>query len=91
MAILQGTLSEELISRSEKAVLKGIFRASQLNEGLIALQKVNLSIDPKRRIDAALREVVDTQLEVYLRHRIEVALESIKIPAISKLETAQSE
>jgi hypothetical protein len=40
MAILQSTLSDDIISRQERSVLRGVNRAAQLNEGILAIDKV---------------------------------------------------
>jgi len=44
MAILQSTLSEEILSRQERAVVRGIYHAAQMNEALVAVIKINESL-----------------------------------------------
>lgn len=43
MAILQGALVEPLLSRQQIAVVREIAHAAQLNEALIAIQKLDLT------------------------------------------------
>jgi len=92
MAILQSSLSEEYLSKSEKAVLKGVFRANQLCEGYMILAKMKSTFTSSSvQTDTFLAHGEITSLQAYIRSRIEVVLKSTKIPARPKLESTPSD
>lgn len=78
MAIVQSSLAEEILSRQERAVIRGIYRASQLAEALVALKKV-------RELSASSRMAKPVQsvdpIEEYLTQAVVDALENTKVPA----------
>lgn len=91
MAIVQASLAEEILTRQERAVLRGIYRASQLTEALVMLQKIDMNIDPSHAGSIPVtREVtvrpekdhVD-QLKTYLANCIVAALLNTKVPTAS--------
>jgi hypothetical protein len=89
MAIIQSSLAEEILSRQERAVIRGIYRASQLADALVALDKAtsvpkgtlgcgNQSADSHKPEDAKV-----TEIRAYLAQAIEGALKSINVPSIN--------
>lgn len=85
MAIVQASLVEEILNRQEKAVLRGIYRASQLAEALNALDKVNLVVTSFGVADAKLPASCNqqyTELRTFLANAIHVALSTTKVPSI---------
>jgi len=85
MAIVQASLVEDLMSRHEKAVLRGVYRASQLNEGLVQLQRIkdHLQRPESRGGTNVLDDDSLKRLEEYLTSAIRSALVSTKTPAKS--------
>jgi len=92
MAIVQSSLAEEILSRQERAVLRGIYRASQLSDALITLEKVVTSSLPSTEPIGASKDRTDhvEALRVYLRQGIVAALVNTKVPAKSLTRTDSS-
>jgi len=87
MAIIQSSLVEEILTRQEKAVIRGIYRASQLNEALTQLDKI---VDLYSRDELVKNEILSDEnkthylnLKAYLLNSIATALVSTKVPAIN--------
>lgn len=89
MAIVQSSLTEEILSRQEKAVIRGIYRAQQLSEARTALQKTLYSVAQDDGNSAkALSHNTDAttkvaELYAYLNSAIVSALVNTKVPAKS--------
>jgi len=89
MAIVQASLAEEILSRQERAVIRGIYRASQLAEALNALNKTVSSLPSSGSqiantngglTDTKTKEQV-VKLTAYLACAIESALINTNVPA----------
>jgi hypothetical protein len=85
MAILQSSLSEEVLSRQERAVIRGIHHASQINEALIQLRKTVISVETvtqvgKNRTASALAEHI-SNMDQYLVRKLSDAILNTKVPA----------
>jgi hypothetical protein len=88
MAILQSTLADDVISRQERSVLRGINRAVQLNEGVLALDKVGNTFSAANGVEVP--EGTDNRFPVtkenlavireYLLTQIASALVNTRIP-----------
>lgn len=94
MALVQASLAEEILTRHERAVIRGIYRASQLSEGLLQLDKTVAMIKPEYNSQTGkVSEFTQTAQEIrlYLADQIVSALTSIKIPAaqVGKVSTTQ--
>lgn len=89
MAIVQSSLAEEILSRQERAVLRGIYRASQLAEAIMSLDKVgsvlsdSSAVGPKSGLPFASDNTNITELRSYLQQAIKQALVATKVPALS--------
>jgi hypothetical protein len=88
MAVTLSTLAEEILSKQERAVIRGIYRAAQLNEALVLLQKAKLSFNDhtnssERTTDKDLMKSHVALLEQYLTDSIRIALVATKVPASS--------
>jgi hypothetical protein len=86
MAIIQSSLTEEILSRQEKAVIRGIYRAQQLSETKIALEKCKMSVVAFGAADAEIPAKYAehyAKLLAYLESAILSALVSTKVPAVS--------
>jgi hypothetical protein len=92
MAIVQASLQEDILPRSERAVIRGIYHASQLSEALIALSKIEDSLNNKCNEAVKLRthinfkESID-QMKHYLAVQIANALVSTKVPATKNADS----
>lgn len=83
MAILQSTLAEEILSRQQRAIVRSIVKASQLNEALVILNKVT-EVNYAGQRAAGLKvihsdNVIDIQN--YLISSINEVLTNTKVPA----------
>lgn len=84
MAITQALLAEEILSRQERAVVRGIHRASCLAEALNALEKTYAASQSCGTGKSGESSVNDKQyllLKAYLAMAIQNALVSTKAPA----------
>jgi len=84
MAIVQSSLNEEILNRQERAIIRGIYRAAQLHEGLVQLQKIQDHIDSISRTfgtENARRFDHVNSIKQYLAGHILEALNSTKLPA----------
>jgi len=96
MAIVQASLAEDILSKQERAVLRGIYRASQLTEAIIAIQKVDATLvamsdrDPIKGTTSDSTRVAINQLKSFLARSVESALVSTKVPASSAVEKISS-
>jgi hypothetical protein len=98
MSIVKDSLAEEILSRQERAVIRGIYRAAQLREALVELRKTVQVILPEAAESAPngkdrSASVVNTKykdLEVYLAESIDTALVSTKVPAHNPMKTKSS-
>jgi len=84
MAIVQASIAEEVLSRQERAVIRGVYRAAQLYEALIALQKVSAVLRELVPANSAVKPEslkVAEPIALYLAKQIVTALESTKVPA----------
>jgi hypothetical protein len=88
MAIIQSSMNEEILSRSEKAVIRGIYRASQLAEAKVSLEKTMLAFMNDQNRSAVETSINDhvKLLNAYFNHAISVALLSTKVPSFSQAE-----
>jgi len=92
MAIVQASMAEEILNRSERAVIRGIYRASQLAEAKASLQKTVLALESFGTASnnagqpTLFKEHVKS-IEEYLSNAISVALVSTKVPASRKPES----
>jgi hypothetical protein len=88
MAIVQASLAEEILTRQERAVIRGIYRASQLAEARKSLDQVIIT-DERYVSNNPIGSTVhkpsmhDLEIREYLDNAIVAALASIKIPASS--------
>lgn len=87
MAIVQSSLAEEILSRQERAVIRGIYRASQLAEALNALDKATQfttkSCGAAESGDPSVNSHCDTNvanIRAYLVLAIENALVTTNVP-----------
>lgn len=92
MAIVQASLTEEILSRQERAVLRGIYRAAQLAEGIQALDKVCLVLDgpsisqAPSKGDSKIDVTKDPRTNVlrsFLSDACVAALAATKVPTLS--------
>lgn len=92
MAIVQASLADEILSRQERAVLRGIYRASQLAEALVSLNKTcsvlaaaHDGADPKLgdHHSDQYSDTSTTKLGDYLSKAIIAALAATKTPTPS--------
>jgi hypothetical protein len=88
MAIVQASIQEEVLPRSERAVIRGIYHASQLSEALVTLCKVEASIEEQRAATVrsatpAIPKETISLMKDYLVRQIASALVSTKLPATS--------
>lgn len=87
MAITLSSLAEETLNRQERAIVRGIYRASQLNEAVMQLDKItNLySTDElvKNEMLSVEKKAHYLKLKQYLLNSISQALISTKVPAIA--------
>lgn len=89
MAIVQSSLTEEILSRQEKAVIRGIYRAQQLSEARTALQKtLYTAVQDNGNSAKALSHNAETtakiaELYTFLNSAIVSALVNTKVPAKS--------
>jgi len=95
MAILQSNLSEEILSRQERAVIRGIYHAAQINEALVAVIKINESLlktSVDKQCPQCLPEYKTQYLLMtnYLSSKIQAVLTSTKVPAPNDKQTSQS-
>jgi len=95
MAILQSSLSEEILSRQERAVLRGIYHAAQINEALVAVTRINESLLKMCTDNANVRwhDEYKTHyflMTYYLSSKIQAVLTSTKVPALNDKQTSQS-
>lgn len=93
MAIVQASMAEEILNRSERAVLRGIFRASQLAEAKASLEKTIASFNSQNASSNAVSEALNVHvqsLKTYLETAITVALVSTKVPATRKQDESSS-
>jgi hypothetical protein len=82
MSIAQAALTDEVLSRQERAVVRGVYRASQLNEALVALQKTVQNIsDSNPKMGITSLSTKSSELMGYLVLQITRSLENIKVPA----------
>jgi len=86
MALLQSSIIEDILTRQERAVIRGIYRASQLAEAAVTLRKTYDTYKGSTvELPAGSSRVPNIDnvklLESYLSSAINVALASIKIPA----------
>lgn len=84
MAILKGAFEEEILPKSQRVIVKAIYKMSQLNETKIALAKVVLK-EADSWMSAGKRLTPDLtlkarQVQEYLDSNIENILNSIKLP-----------
>ena len=82
MSIIVNNLSEEVLTKAEKAIVRGIYRAHQLNEAVLALEKCYTSLDklPDKTMSGEVEPVKVTPLKAYLLAEITTVLENIRIP-----------
>jgi len=92
MAIVQASLAEEILSRQERSVVRGIYRASQLHQALVELMKIEegikvtgIATPGKPQIDSKSQILL---LKNYLVECISVALVSTKTPQASVLKNS---
>jgi hypothetical protein len=88
MAIVQASLCEDILTRQERAVIRGIYRASQLAEARKQLEFALMasrssSTGPKVGLGTLEPNVHEQELLAYFAQAISGALASIKIPASS--------
>jgi hypothetical protein len=84
MAITQAVLAEEILSRQERAVVRGIHRASCLADALNALDKTYVAYQSCGTGKSGDSSEIDKQhmlLKAYLAKAIQNALVSTKAPA----------
>jgi len=87
MAIVQASIQEEVLPRSERAVIRGIYHASQLSEALVTLSRIEEclgSINSASRLGT--KNTIETHdtissMKAYLSSQIANALVSTKLPA----------
>lgn len=97
MAIVQSSLQEETLTRSERAVIRGIYRASQLAEAMTALSKaVEIITVPNDSLShlGDPTSITDTdkhilKMKAYLAEAITGALVNTKIPSSSPKSKSQ--
>jgi len=87
-------LSEEILSRQERAVLRGIYHAAQINEALVAVIKINESL-LKTSMDNMSKCLPEYKTQYvlmtnYLSSKIQAVLTSTKVPAPNDKQTSQS-
>jgi hypothetical protein len=86
MAIVQSSMAEEILSRQERAVIRGIYRASQLAEARNTLQKIidghnHIPCSPLAQHGPLIKSPHMIDLIAYLDNAIFGALESTKVPS----------
>lgn len=84
MAITQAMVAEEVLSRQERAVIRGIYRASSLAEALKALESSYLAIQSSGVGNAgntSVNEQSYKELKSFLVIAMHNALVSTKVPA----------
>jgi hypothetical protein len=91
MALLQSSLAEDnILSRQERAVIRGIHRASQLSEAIVMLQKSRIVLLTEEKIPLGkLTQEVNNNVELmiaYLKRQASTALVNTKVPADSSDE-----
>jgi hypothetical protein len=79
MAILKTLLEEDILTKQERTVLRSIYRAQALNEGIIALARLAdtmaTSSEETYAAISASKQIVD-----YLKVRCQRILTDIKVP-----------
>lgn len=90
MAIVQSSLAEEILTRSERAVIRGIYRASQLAEAKNTLDKVEsvLFTSSDDIVSSRSDKAHISKIKCYLESAIAKALMSVKTPALSEPKKA---
>jgi hypothetical protein len=86
MAIVQASLAEDILSRQERAVIRGIYRASQLHEALVTLDKVTQALQPNGSPygENPVGNADNAKLlREYLVDGIKMALINTKVPSAS--------
>lgn len=85
MAITQDSLTEEILSRQERAVVRGIYRASRLAEALVTLDKIVPTIQScgaaKSGNSSAMNDEHIISLRDYIAQQVRNALVNTKVPA----------
>lgn len=88
MAITKTILDEEVVSKQERNVLRSIYRANALLEGIISLNKISDTLSDIKASSTEMsgtplnqQEVIDLQV-TYLRTAIAKVLSSTKVPTI---------
>jgi len=79
MAILKTALDEEILSKSQRLVIRSIYRMSQLNEALVAFQKLEFDNVVRGPKDQSRVDQVHA-MKAYLSSSISSVLLSVKIP-----------
>lgn len=85
MAITQDSLTEEILSRQERAIVRGIYRASRIAEAITALDKVIVTAQScgtgKTGDSSASDSVHISNIRLYLATQMLSALINTKVPA----------
>jgi len=94
MAILKTLLDEEYISKSERSILRALYRANALMEGQKVLGSLNLNSYSRMKANDAFSSEIEDQVKAintYLDLQISKALMSIRLsPIASTSEETQT-
>lgn len=87
MAITQDSMAEEILSRSERAIIRSVYRASKLQEGIIAIDKILATLSesaPMGQTPPSFPHI--KEIKRYLQDAISTALVNTKVPAQNPIE-----